>query len=50
MDVTWDSDLEIVNGKKHEKTGCGIKHRYFDMTTNMFSLTHKLIKETTNNE
>lgn len=44
MDITWDSDYEIVNGKRCEKTGCGLSHKYFDMTTTMFSLTHKLIR------
>ena len=43
MDVTWDSDLEFVQGRRREKTGRGISHCYFDMTPSMLSLTHKII-------
>ena len=43
MDVTWDSDLVVINGKKTEKTGTGLSHRYFDTTLSMLSLSHKLI-------
>lgn len=43
MDVTWDSDFEYINDEKRVKTGCGISHRYFDMSMSMLSLTHKLI-------
>lgn len=43
MDVTWDSDLEFVDGREREKTGCGISHCYFDMTPSMLSLSHKII-------
>ena len=42
MDITWDSDLEFKGGIRKEITGCGISHRYFDMTPTMLSLTHKL--------
>lgn len=43
MDITWDSDLVYENGELHEKTGFGIMHNYFDITTTMLSLTHKII-------
>ena len=46
MDITWDSDLVVINGKRTEKTGTGLSHRYFDTTPSMLSLSHKIIQNT----
>ncbi|MBQ6203979.1 MAG: transglutaminase domain-containing protein [Prevotella sp.] len=46
MDITWDSDLVVINGERTKKTGTGISHRYFDTTPSMLSLSHKIIQNT----
>ena len=43
MDITWDSNLEYAGGSKDCSGTDSITHRYFDMTLNMLSLTHKLL-------
>lgn len=43
MDTTWDSDLKISDGQLQNGGGLGVTHKYFDVSTRMLSLTHKII-------
>lgn len=43
-DVTWDSNNEYVNGKFQKKNGGEVSHKYFDVTLEFISNSHKFTK------
>lgn len=43
MDITWDSDNEYKNGI-FRMSNAPVSHKYFDVTLNFLSNTHKIIK------
>lgn len=44
MDVTWDSDNEYIDGKFIKRTGFGLSRKYFDVTLEFISNTHRFTK------
>ena len=43
MDITWDSDNEYSNGRYKHKTGYGKSRKFFDVSAQLFSASHRLV-------
>lgn len=43
IDITWDSDNEYSNGRYKHKTGHGKSRKFFDVSAQLFSASHRLI-------
>lgn len=43
MDITWDSDNEYSNGCYRHKTGHGKSRKFFDVSAQLFSASHRLV-------
>lgn len=44
MDVTWDSNNEYIDGKFVKQTRFGLSRKYFDVTLEFISNTHRFVK------
>ena len=44
IDTTWDSDNKIKNGVRYQQTKWGCIHKYFDITLDFLSSTHKVAR------
>jgi transglutaminase-like putative cysteine protease len=43
MDITWDSDNEYSDGRYKHKTGYGKSRKFFDVSAQLFSASHRLV-------
>ena len=48
MDITWDSDNEYSNGRYKHKTGYGKSRKFFDVSAQLFSASHRLVLPSNN--